>query len=128
MFGSFEITSMRLFLHEPNKNCDQSLNRHLKRDKSRESPDQKSELSKWYIVLIVFAATSKMKFDYAKAMSLSILFFDAQRSGHLPDNNPIKWRGDSATNDNGDGHDLSGGWYDGKLLHGRDLSGGWYYG
>ncbi|XP_071161731.1 uncharacterized protein [Mytilus edulis] len=52
------------------------------------------------------------KFDYAKALKLSILFFDAQRSGRLPSNNPIPWRSDSAVNDNGDGHDLSGGWYD----------------
>lgn len=57
-----------------------------------------------------------MKYDYGKAMSLSIKFYDAQRSGRLPGNNPIPWRSDSAVNDNGDGHDLSGGWYDGKLF------------
>ncbi|XP_076086712.1 uncharacterized protein LOC143057299 isoform X2 [Mytilus galloprovincialis] len=56
---------------------------------------------------------SQMKHDYSKAMTLSILFFDAQRSGRLSGtNNPIPWRGDSALGDNGDGHDLSGGWYD----------------
>lgn len=60
------------------------------------------------------------KFDYAKALKLSILFFDAQRSGRLPSNNPIPWRSDSAVNDNGDGHDLSGGWYDGRFHN-------WYY-
>ena len=49
-------------------------------------------------------------------MALSILFYDAQRSGRLPGNNPISWRGDSAVNDNGDGHDLSGGWYDGMFI------------
>ena len=59
-----------------------------------------------------------MKYDYGKALGLSILFFDAQRSGRLPANNPIPWRGDSAVNDHGDGnHDLSGGWYDGKLFY-----------
>ena len=57
-----------------------------------------------------------MKYDYGKAMSLSILFYDAQRSGRLPDNNPIKWRGNSAMQDSGGGHDLTGGWYDGKFL------------
>lgn len=58
-----------------------------------------------------------MKHDYSKAMTLSILFFDAQRSGRLSGtNNPIPWRGDSALGDNGDGHDLSGGWYDGKRI------------
>lgn len=54
-----------------------------------------------------------MKYDYGNALGLSVLFFDAQRSGRLPANNPIPWRGDSAVNDHGDGgHDLSGGWYD----------------
>ena len=62
-----------------------------------------------------FQGGSKMKYDYGKAMSLSILFYDAQRSGRLPDNNPIKWRGNSAMQDSGDGHDLTGGWYDGKF-------------
>lgn len=55
-----------------------------------------------------------MKYDYCKAMALSIKFYDAQRSGRLPANNPIPWRGNSAEGDNGDGHDLSGGWYDGR--------------
>lgn len=57
-----------------------------------------------------------MKYDYGKALGLSILFFDAQRSGKLPANNPIPWRGDSAVNDGDNGHDLSGGWYDGNLF------------
>ncbi|KAH3741117.1 endoglucanase E-4-like [Dreissena polymorpha] len=55
---------------------------------------------------------SAMKYDYAQALRLSILFYDAQRSGRLPPNNPIPWRGDSAVNDSDRGHDLSGGWYD----------------
>ncbi|CAG2231367.1 E3.2.1.4 [Mytilus edulis] len=55
---------------------------------------------------------SKMKHEYGKAMGLSILFYDAQRSGKLPANNPIPWRNDSAMQDNGEGHDLTGGWYD----------------
>lgn len=57
-----------------------------------------------------------MKHNYRDALKLSILFFDAQRSGYLPANNPIPWRGDSNVHDADDGHDLSGGWYDGKLL------------
>ncbi|KAH3741115.1 endoglucanase E-4-like [Dreissena polymorpha] len=55
---------------------------------------------------------STMKYNYGDALGLSILFFDAQRSGRLPSNNPIPWRGDSAVNDGDSGHDLSGGWYD----------------
>ena len=54
--------------------------------------------------------------DYAEVLRLSNLFYEAQRSGKLPADNRIDWRGDSAVNDGSDvGHDLSGGYYDGKL-------------
>ena len=44
----------------------------------------------------------------------SILFYEAQRSGDLPDTNRIPWRHDSALNDKGNNNeDLTGGWYDG---------------
>lgn len=56
---------------------------------------------------------SLMKYNYSEALGLSILFFDAQRSGKLPLDNPIPWRGDSALNDSDTSHDLSGGWYNG---------------
>ncbi len=43
----------------------------------------------------------------------TILFYEAQRSGELPANNRVKWRGDSGLNDGCDiGYDLTGGWYD----------------
>ncbi|KAK7481404.1 hypothetical protein BaRGS_00027360 [Batillaria attramentaria] len=45
--------------------------------------------------------------NYASALQKSILFYDAQRSGKLPSNNPISWRGDSALSDS-----VTGGWYD----------------
>lgn len=52
--------------------------------------------------------------DYAKVLELSLLFFEAQRSGKLPPDNRIPWRGDSALNDRGkNDEDLSGGYYDG---------------
>ncbi|ESO83674.1 hypothetical protein LOTGIDRAFT_197134 [Lottia gigantea] len=55
----------------------------------------------------------KPAYNYGDALGKSILFFDAQRSGKLPSNNPIKWRGDSALHDKGShGEDLTGGWYD----------------
>lgn len=57
-----------------------------------------------------------MKYDYGKALGLSILFYDAQRSGKLPANNPIAWRGDAALEDSDGDYDLSGGWFDGKYL------------
>ena len=52
-------------------------------------------------------------FNYAEALQKSILFYEAQRSGDLPDDNRIEWRGDSALNDGAaQGVDLSGGYYD----------------
>ncbi|KAK3757825.1 hypothetical protein RRG08_049108 [Elysia crispata] len=45
--------------------------------------------------------------DYNEALRLSILFYAAQRSGSLPEDNPIPWRGDSAVSDC-----VPGGWYD----------------
>ena len=51
--------------------------------------------------------------DYDDALTKSILFYEAQRSGKLPANNRIPWREDSALNDQGQmGEDLTGGWYD----------------
>ncbi|KAH0954891.1 hypothetical protein HN011_010820 [Eciton burchellii] len=51
--------------------------------------------------------------DYAQVLQLSLLFFEAQRSGKLLEENRIPWRGDSALNDRGsNGEDLSGGYYD----------------
>jgi hypothetical protein len=42
-----------------------------------------------------------------------MLFYDAQRSGKLPPDNRVAWRGDSALQDaSPSGADLSGGWYD----------------
>ena len=53
------------------------------------------------------------KYDYARVLKLSILFYEAQRSGKLPSKNRVPWRKDSALNDRGEnGEDLSGGWYD----------------
>ncbi|KAL6326512.1 hypothetical protein AAG906_008374 [Vitis piasezkii] len=51
--------------------------------------------------------------DYGSALTKSILYFEAQRSGKLPSNQRAKWRGDSALKDGGDaGVDLVGGYYD----------------
>lgn len=50
-------------------------------------------------------------------MYLSLLFYEAQRSGKLPSNNRIPWRGDSALKDGSDvSKDLTGGWYDGECV------------
>lgn len=53
------------------------------------------------------------QFNYAEALQKSFLFYEAQRSGVLPNDNRIEWRGDSAVDDGADvGVDLSGGYYD----------------
>jgi endoglucanase len=52
-------------------------------------------------------------FNYAEALQKSQFFYEAQRSGALPANNRVLWRGDSGLVDGADvGHDLTGGWYD----------------
>ncbi|KAK3104432.1 hypothetical protein FSP39_001893 [Pinctada imbricata] len=54
------------------------------------------------------------KYNYNDVLHKSIMFYEAQRSGKLPADNEISWRGDSALNDSGiNGEDLTGGWYDG---------------
>lgn len=55
-------------------------------------------------------------YDYGKVLELSLRFYEAQRSGKLPSDNRIYWRGDSALNDKGqNGEDLTGGYFDGKF-------------
>ncbi|KAF4527175.1 hypothetical protein B566_EDAN006100 [Ephemera danica] len=53
-------------------------------------------------------------YDYAHALSLSLLFLEAQQSGPLPTDKRIPWRGDSCMDDRG--------------MHGEDLTGGYYTG
>ncbi len=52
-------------------------------------------------------------FNYGEALQKSLLFYELQRSGDLPDSTRCNWRGDSALSDGQDnGIDLTGGWYD----------------
>lgn len=51
--------------------------------------------------------------NYGEALQKSILFYEAQQAGKLPEWNRFPWRGDSTLNDGADvGVDLSGGWVD----------------
>ncbi|XP_037479972.1 endoglucanase 13-like [Triticum urartu] len=51
--------------------------------------------------------------DYAGAFDKSLQFFEAQRSGKLPADRTVHWRGDSALTDGfSQGVDLVGGYYD----------------
>lgn len=52
-------------------------------------------------------------FNYGEALQMSLLFYELQRSGDLPEQTRCNWRGDSALNDGADaGLDLTGGLYD----------------
>lgn len=68
-------------------------------------------------LLVVPLATSAQAadptFNYAEALQKSMFFYQAQRSGDLPEGFPVSWRGDSGLQDGSDvGKDLTGGWYD----------------
>ena len=52
-------------------------------------------------------------FNYGEALQKSLLFYELQRSGDLPDDIRTNWRGDSGMSDGADnGVDLTGGLYD----------------
>lgn len=53
------------------------------------------------------------KYNYGEALQKSLLFYELQRSGDLPEDVRCNWRGDSCLTDGADNNiDLSGGWYD----------------
>lgn len=59
------------------------------------------------------SAMSAPLFNYGEALQKSLLFYEAQRSGTLPPNHRISWRGNSALQDGSDvGLDLTGGYFD----------------
>ncbi|KAG0503534.1 hypothetical protein HPP92_003606 [Vanilla planifolia] len=66
-----------------------------------------------HLLLFALAPAGLALHDYGKALSKSILFFEAQRSGYLPSNQRINWRGNSGLLDGkANGVDLVGGYYD----------------
>ena len=53
------------------------------------------------------------KYNYGEALQKSLLFYELQRSGDLPEEVRCNWRGDSCLSDGSDvGLDLTGGWFD----------------
>jgi len=59
------------------------------------------------------APLAEPDFNYAEALQKALFFYDAQRSGPLPENFRVSWRGTSAVRDGSDaGVDLVGGYYD----------------
>ncbi|MCC0176240.1 glycoside hydrolase family 9 protein [Waterburya agarophytonicola K14] len=58
-------------------------------------------------------AISQDRENYGEALQKSILFYEAQQAGKLPEWNRIPWRDDATLEDGADvGVDLSGGWLD----------------
>lgn len=52
-------------------------------------------------------------YNYGRALSESIMFYEFQKSGKLPSTQRNNWRGDSGLKDGADHNvDLTGGWYD----------------
>ncbi|KAI3454555.1 hypothetical protein Pfo_011218 [Paulownia fortunei] len=63
--------------------------------------------------LLALEATIVHSFDYGDALDKTLLFFEAQRSGKLPVNQRVKWRGNSGLRDGyAEGVNLVGGYYD----------------
>jgi hypothetical protein len=50
-------------------------------------------------LLLLAAAANASSYDYAGAFDKCLQFFEAQRSGKLPADHRVKWRGDSALTD-----------------------------
>ncbi|RRT66192.1 hypothetical protein B296_00031206 [Ensete ventricosum] len=65
------------------------------------------------LILLGFPAASRGESDYRGALSKSLLYFEAQRSGRLPHDQRVAWRGNSGLTDGLEqGVDLVGGYYD----------------
>ncbi|KAL3844293.1 hypothetical protein ACJIZ3_001696 [Penstemon smallii] len=67
----------------------------------------------WLILCSCLFSEIHADFDYQDALTKSIIFLEAQRSGKLPKNHRPSWRGDSALQDGKLANvDLVGGYYD----------------
>ncbi|XP_008799328.1 endoglucanase 11-like isoform X2 [Phoenix dactylifera] len=65
------------------------------------------------LLLLHLPGAARAAFDYGDALSKSLLYFEAQRSGHLPYNQRVAWRDHSGLTDGLEqGVDLVGGYYD----------------
>ncbi|KAK1307268.1 Endoglucanase 11 [Acorus calamus] len=64
-------------------------------------------------ILVYNVSSVCASFDYGTALSNSLLYFESQRSGRLPYNQRVTWRGHSGLTDGlQQGVDLVGGYYD----------------
>ncbi|XP_024989326.1 endoglucanase 24-like [Cynara cardunculus var. scolymus] len=68
----------------------------------------------FWLLILQFVVCNSIYLNYTEALSKSILFFEGQRSGYIPSNQRITWRGNSALGDGpGFFSDLRGGYYNG---------------
>lgn len=74
----------------------------------------KQSLCTFISVLVMFGSfPNAVAMQYGEALQKSLLFYETQQSGYLPEWNRVQWRGNSTTLDGKkEGVDLSGGWYD----------------
>ncbi|KAF9596430.1 hypothetical protein IFM89_011259 [Coptis chinensis] len=64
-------------------------------------------------LILVLLIQGVVCIDYGSALTKSLLYFEGQRSGKLPPNQRVTWRGDSGLRDGSDAKiDLVGGYYD----------------
>lgn len=64
-------------------------------------------------LLLLGLVGASQAYIYAEVIDKSLLFYEAQRTGVLPANNRISWRGNSFVTDRGtNNEDLSGGYFD----------------
>lgn len=54
------------------------------------------------IFLFLWTHSVVAAIDYGQALTKSLLYYEAQRSGKLPPNQRVQWRGDSALKDGSD--------------------------
>lgn len=55
------------------------------------------------VLMLCLAGQAFGQLDYGQALTKSLLFFEAQRSGKLPGDQKVTWRGDSALRDGSEG-------------------------
>lgn len=65
--------------------------------------EKKKELNPRLFCLVLFSlftiSTAAQAFDYADALTKSLLYFESQRSGRLPYNQRVTWRDHSGLTD-----------------------------
>jgi Glycosyl hydrolase family 9 len=93
-FRGLVITAVILLLLDHSFSGDGAVNGDAARATARTDPD-----------------LTPSRFNYAEVLQKALFFFDAQRSGKLPNDFCIEWRGDSALDDGKDaGIDPTGGY------------------